>query len=361
MLLSSGFVGNQGVSRIYLGDNILYDSQPSGGITINLTFSGTPSSIEFADLKYNKQGVLSLGWDDGVPTSLDANDMFQTTTYDDGTGLDIPWRAGVAVIGRSSFNDIEYGNTPASGAIQYSDMLDLISAGWDIQNHGLYSNTGDNFGSDTPLDDISDLDALIMDRIGYQMNVTVVPSNEQGYVEGADTAGHIGATSQNDNVGGAIPPYPTAQWQAITDIATWPAGFKYLLRTFTDTWNQADFQDRIDDLINNSSASVHKLLRIGTHDSSPSGFADFVDYIQDNSDDRLWICSMRELLEYLIIRDNATISVNGNTVSVEVPAGLRWEDFTLIVEGATVTGASSPDADSITFGGNIINFYKDNS
>lgn len=334
---------------------------PSSGITLTVQFDGTPTNVSISPLKYNKQGVLSLDWDDGVPTSLDANDLFQTTTYDDGTGSSIPWRAGVAVIGRSSFNDVEYGNTPASGAIQYSDMLDLIADGWDIENHGLYSNTGDNFSSDTPLDDVVDLDALILDRIGYIMAATVVPSNEQGYVEGANTAGHIGATSQNDNVGGSITPYPSAQWQPITDIATWPQGFKYLIRQFTDSWDVSSFQDRIDDLIDNSSGSVHKLLRIGTHDSSPAGFGNFVSYIQNNSDDRLWICSMRELLEYLKLRDMITVNSTENTITLDFEAddNMRWEDVTLLVEGATVVSATSSNADSVTYSDNLINVYKD--
>src|SRR5690606_16735430 len=144
-------------------------------------------------------------------------------------------------------------------------------------------------------------------------------------------------------------------------MATWTPGFKYLLRSFTDTWDYAtEFQDRIDDLLT-STASVNKLFRIGTHDSSPTGFNDFVSYIQTNSSDNIWVASMREIVEYYILSTQATISINGSSVNVQVPEGLRWEDFSLVIDGATVTGATCSEADDITFSSNLVNVYKDNS
>src|SRR5690606_5382925 len=160
---------------------------PESTITVNIQFSGTPTLIRFSNLKYGKEGVMSLDWDDGAFSSIAASELMEDAVYTDGAGKSLFWRGGLSVIGRSPFNNTELGDS-SSGAVQYSQMLDLIAKGWDIQNHGMYSTDSGNFTSPTALDDIVDLDTLILDRIGYPIATTVVPAALPGYVQGALTA-----------------------------------------------------------------------------------------------------------------------------------------------------------------------------
>ena len=335
-----------------------WDDTPTT-FTVQLTFNGTPTNIRFADLKYNKIGAFSMDWDDGSNTCMDAMELFNSLTVPDGTGKDLPWRGGVAIIGRSAYNDIELGASDDLSNISYEQMNTLIANGWDIENHGLYSGGGGNYESETPSDDIKNLDRLLLSRIGYKMAVTVVPGMEDGYVEAAAEQGHLAATSQRNDVGGSYVAHPEAEWKPLTDIQTWDPGFKYLTRLFTDTWDSEAIAEKVEELLQDDGQTSRKLLRIGTHDSSPEGFKEFIAKLSVEMDGRYLVCSMRELMEYHTLTSKSVLTVDGQSITVEVPAGLRWEDFTLVVEGAEVLSATCDQADEITFSGNLVNVYKD--
>ncbi|GAB3019216.1 hypothetical protein GCM10027051_25330 [Niabella terrae] len=345
--------------EIEIPNNVVPMDYSATTFKIELTFKGTPTAIRFADLKYNKKGALSMDWDDGSNTSMDALTVFKALEIPDGTGKKIPWRAGVAVIGKSAYNDIELGLRSDLSNVSYEQMKTLIANGWDIQNHGLYSGFGGNFEVKTPAEEVEQLDKLILERIGYKLACTVVPGQEDGYVEAAAQFGHLAASSQRNDVGGIYAPVPEAEWRPLTDIKTWDPGFIYLTRSFTDTWELAGLQDKLTELVSTSDAKIHKLLRIGTHDSAPEGFKAFVTRADAAMGGSFLVCSMRELMEYEKLKKEAKLSVNGGTVTVQAPAGLRWEDFTLLVEGAEVLSVSCDQADEVRFSGNMINVYKD--
>lgn len=324
-----------------------------------LTFSGTPTEIRFADLKYNKIGVFSMDWDDGARSSLEAMKLFNELEIPDGTGKMIPWRGGVAIIGKSAYNDMELGNDSYSGALQYGDMVTLVSNGWDLMNHGLYSGFGGNNESTSPLNDISDLDELLHAKVGYKAAVTVVPGMEDGFVEASAELGHLAATSQRNDVGGKYVAIPDAEWKPLTDITTWDRGFKYLTRSFTDSWDSSDLIEKTTELITTSDETTHKLWRIGTHDSSPDGFSDFIVQLNEKMNGDFLVCSLRELMEYEKIKTESALTIGDGSITVQVPSGLRWEDFSLIVEGAEVLSVTCAEADEVTFSGSLINIYKD--
>src|SRR5690606_36595836 len=52
-----------------------WDDTPTT-FNIILTFNGTPTTIRFSDLKYNKIGAFSMDWDDGARSSLKAMKLF---------------------------------------------------------------------------------------------------------------------------------------------------------------------------------------------------------------------------------------------------------------------------------------------
>jgi len=335
-----------------------WDDTPTT-FNIILTFNGTPTTIRFADLKYNKIGAFSMDWDDGARSSLKAMKLFNELEIPDGTGKTIPWRGGVAIIGKSAYNDTELGNDTYSEVLQYGEMIELVSEGWDIMNHGLYSGFGGNNESASAYDDVAELDELLHSKIGYKVAVTVVPGMEDGFVEASAQLGHLAATSQRNDVGGIYAPIPDAEWKPLPDMATWNPGFKYLTRSFTDSWNSNDLIEKTTELVTTSNGTTHKLLRIGTHDSSPDGFNDFIAQLNEKMGGDFLVCSLRELMEYEKIKTESVLNVNDGLITVQVPAGLRWEDFTLLVEGAEVLSATCVEADEITFSGNLVNVYKD--
>ena len=348
--------GNQNEET--LTPSIPWDNTPTT-FNVVLTFSGTPTEIRFADLKYNKFGVFSMDWDDGARSSLEAMTLFNRLEIPDGTGKMIPWRAGVAIIGKSAYNNIELGNEIYSGALQYNDMVELISNGWDMMNHGLYSGFGGNNESASAFDDVRDLDELLLSRIGYKVAATVVPGMEDGFVEASAELGHLAATSQRNDVGGKFAAVPDAEWKPLTDISTWDTGFKFLTRSFTDTWNASELTEKATELVATSNKTTHKLLRIGTHDSSPTEFNDFITQLNEKMNGNFLVCSLRELMEYEKIKTESKLTIHDGSITVQVPAGLRWEDFTLIVDGAEITSATCTEADEVTFSGNLVNIYKD--
>jgi len=300
-----------------------------------------------------------MDWDDGSNTSMDAMALFKDLTIPDGTGKEIPWRGGVAVIGRSAYNDNELGLMKDLSSVNYEQMQTLIANGWDIENHGLYSGFGGIHESNSAFEDIEELDKLIRSRIGYKMAVTVVPGMENGYVEAAADLGHLAATSQRNDVGGVYVPQPEAEWKPLTDIHTWEPGFKYLTRSFTDGWDSNVIVEKTTELLSKSSGAARKLLRIGTHDSSPEGFAKLVTQLHAAMAGDYLVCSLRELMEYEKFKSESVLTVNGESITVQAPAGLRWEDFTLVIEGAAVVSATCDQADDVTFSGNMVNVYKD--
>lgn len=325
-----------------------------------LKIKGTPSNIRFSELKYDKQGVFSMDWDDGSVTSLESAKLFEELKYSDGTGKMIPWRAGIAVIGQSSYNDQEVGNWQGQSNVTYEEMKTLLSKGWDLENHGLYSGIGGGYTKANALEDLEEMHKLILERQGYKMAVTVVPSAENGYVEASKRMGYLAATAQRGDLGGDLEAYPGAEWMALTQINTWPPGFKYLTRLFTDHWEEADWvQEKMEELLDTSNKSAKKLLRVGTHNSSSPAFNTLMSSLSTKMAGKFWVCSMRELMEYEKVKEEAELKVEEGTVTIRMPPDLRWEDFTLIIEGAEVESATCQQADAITFSGSMVNVYKD--
>lgn len=349
--------------------------EPPTASKIEITFENqiTDATVSTADLKYNLFGVLSMDWDDGSITAVNAAALFDTLFLNDGTGRNINWRAGVAVIGRSWFNNNELGDNTGSN-ISYAEMQDLISKGWDIENHGLYSKLSitdpfNNGGS--AIKDLEDNDALILDRIGYKMKATVVPGSDVGYVQGANTLGHFAVSSQRDDVGEGMPSLPSADWQPLYDLKNANDSFKYFLRFFADgpDWGSSNLTSKLTQLINDSNANVHKLMRIGTHNSDSPEFNTFITNANTAMAGKIWVCSMRELMEYLIVKNKSVVSstIAGNKLTIEVdytavPEDVIFKDLTLLCKDGsnTITGITVNGFNDVTYNTNtgLINIYS---
>lgn len=347
---------------------------------IEVAFSSPVSNpvVQFADLKYDTLGAVCFDWDDGSLSSINALTLFNQKTIDDGSGTrSINWRAAVAVIGRSTFNNVELGDD--SGAnITYAQMLQLIASNWTIANHGLYStlDDGDPFpeASQKPwsaVKDIEGLDALIQSAIQYQMATTAVPGNFQGYVEASRDFGYLAATSQRDDVGGDLESLPAADYLPLYNLKTADASFKYFLRFFKDgeAWGDGQLASKLDQLVSRASTEDKPLLVIGTHDSDSQEFVDFINYADTEMAGKIWVVSMKEMMEYFVLKETVqlTAEIVGNTVKItvdysNVPPGIEHREITLLVSDTsnTITAITNTTADDVTSNINkgLINIYK---
>ncbi|WP_257668232.1 hypothetical protein [Parapedobacter tibetensis] len=339
---------------------------------VSVAFDTAPSmsTASIADLKYNKQGVFQMDWDGNVLTAIDGRTLFDTLIFDDGTGAQVNWRGTLAVMGKGNWTDNEIGDAPGT-YVTYAQMSDFVNSGWDIANHAMYgTDTGPyNNGGDLEWD-LSSLVDLIALRTDYIVNTIINPASATGYSIAGNATGHIANTGTNKEPADTFPCLPEEGWMPLTDISTWPPGFKYLIRDFSDLWDASTlvaFKAKIDALLSDSTTSVHKLFRAGTHDSSPSGWGDFIEYIvSSDTTGKLWICSLRELIEYLALKDNAVIQTNliGNMLNIQLTipdiTNFRWDDLTLIVSGGTITEVTCDGYDRVTFNSSgLINLFND--
>jgi poly(3-hydroxybutyrate) depolymerase len=361
-------------------------SAGSNIVTIQVTFASPPASASssFADLKYNKEGVFNLEFDDRSTHALDAKAYFQggtapnlggtygAKTFNDGTGISKPWTVSVAT---NVLTDAYGQDWSAQGGQTINQLQGFTNGGNSIENHGYYheiggaSWTANNFDQSK---NVYEATKWILNNTGYYPRVFVIPSAWQGYSQIAEAQGYLASTSQNVTDGYQSIPINTWNMQQ-GDVTTLSAGFHSYLREFTDQWDVQSIIDelkvKIKKLVDDSTPSVHKLLRLGLHGiNNWANFKSVMDYLYTYSADSIWVTSLQEMIEYFEAKGNVikTESLSGNVLTItlnysNIPVNNRYRDLTLKINSATaISGITVSGGDSSTYSTTtkIVNIYK---
>lgn len=310
-------------------------------IVIEVEFSSPPSkaALRYSPLKYGKKAALNIEWDDNSLAGIEALPLLNKKVYTDGCGNNISYTAALAINGLSNNNNKELGDH-YQGKVSYHQMLTLIKAGWDIENHGDYHNKNGTFGNgDNILKNIKDLNERLFEKTGYLMNTFVVPNADSGYVAAAEQLGFLCSTTQGAKDGYVI--YP--EYGGLTELNSVPEGYIQFNRSFTDDWTtgyvNANLKPYIDRLLSLSSSSSNFLFRLGSHSIESAGFQLFINYIEQQANDELWVTSMRELMEYRVVKEkiSKTEALSNNMLKItldydKIPDSLRFRDISFYID-----------------------------
>lgn len=336
-------------------------------ITIEVIFSSAPTqaSSTYTNLKFDKDAIFNMEWDDNSKDCLNglailkgglaSNGInYPGKTFTDGCGNKISYKAALAINGYNANRQLEIGvNNPS--AINYNQMKTLIQEGWDIENHSLRHQSLASL--ELAKADLEELNKLLYDRIGYSMNTLVVPSNFEHFMKAAADLGFISGTTQADHQKDGISIFPTNAWVPTVNFNSLPNGFVALNRTFNDNWSDTEYvKSTIVKMMNSSNS----LVRIGSHNvNDVAGFANFIDQVEILSEDRLWVTTMREMLEYRITKEKTdkTEKLNGNTLTItlnqkNIADMIRWRDLSLKIN------SDAPISDIKIIGGDKSSFNK---
>jgi hypothetical protein len=320
---------------------------------LNIAVSGSSSgaTLELTPFKYGKTRQACFEADDSAVTAITMYNKLKTAYFTDGCGNNKNYAMGLAVNGRNGFDNAEVGALPGT-TMTYSERAALIPFGLDIMNHSFYHEPNGNYNNGTnAAKNIADLDAMILEKQKYKMNIVTVPTNYAGYMNAAAAAGYIGGNSQGTfdsftsvplyNPKGTLANLPVSNYQAI-------------LRGFSDDHSNNGYQWN---LVNDMFTEGYNFFDTGTHgiyDSAAiTNFNSWIDRIVQLSGDTLLFTSLREFLEYNHIRNyiTKTQNISGNTINAvfdfdTVPnQRIRWYDLSMKVGGGktiTAVGAQEP-------------------
>lgn len=299
-----------------------------------IVFNTLPAKViaKPAKLKYNKNGWVSEEWDDNSLSALKALEKLKTKFYTDGCGNKIAYTAAIAVNGRSNYNNEEIGLSDNN--ITYTQMKQLIAAGWDIENHSYYHEPyhNFNFGNDR-VKNIIALDTLMLKKINYKMNGLVVPSDYSGFPKAAKEAGYIFSTSQGTFDG--LAPAGAPVYKDVQDFDLAPITFSAFNRMFYDNWTEMEnnVKKAIDVIVQKN----HHYFRFASHGIDEAAYSRIIDYFETKTNDKILFIPTREIMEYRLMtslpisyqlsHDRLIIEIN----TASLPARCRWKDLSFIV------------------------------
>ena len=222
----------------------------------------------------------------------------------------------------------------------------------------------------SPSDMVKQLEALYFSKTGYRMNVMVVPAHYSGYMQSANDQGFVAGTTTS--APDAFTLYPT-DWVNTGNVALLPKDTKFTAfgRQFTDDWGGIvpTYKQYINELLSGTSPTVNKYIRIGSHNvTNLAGFTEIINYLQTQSNDRIWVTSLREFAEYRATKALTVKSeqLAGNTLTITldqsyIGSRIRWRDLTLkIASDANISSINVLGADghSANLGNKLINIFK---
>jgi hypothetical protein len=356
-------------------------------ITLKVTISNISDPvIRTADFKYNKEVAFSFGFDDGLyqhyghafalfnggKSHLNGK-TYPGLKYSDGTGKMIAFR-GTLVIPGTCFRADENDSKPYS--ISVREAKAMVNAGWGISNHSWKHGGG---GPDYPnyydrLRDVKLAESAIWKRLGVRPMVGTTPSNEQGFMYTFLNTGYLCHNSTTNEYNSEITKYGR---MSSKDVPSTPFN---LDRSYNgDSYSKSELAAKktyIDEIFN---ASVNGNKEFGNEFTHGPGDADNFDafytyalkHPKNTSQNRLWVPSVPEFLEYFAVKRNSVIkkSISGNVLTInidqsQVHHNIRNRDMSLLLTGMklhAVTGASG--ANQVTFNPatGLINIYAINT
>jgi len=326
---------------------------------INISMAGATNAFAtIAPFKYNKVGNVALTFDDGSSGINKALTMSENLYYTDGCNNQIKYSFAIAINGDgySSGTQIynpNYWQKPAVDAI--------LAKGCDIENHG-------QFHGGNAIDDVTNLHNLILSNIGYKMGFLVVPSAELGYMHAASLLDYTGGTSQNgdtfDEFAGTHKLYPPPSN---------PYRFLAIVRDFGDNWTVGgEHLEFIKSEISSILTGQRKFEMCGTHSTLDNiadynGFSNLLNHIYNTMQDKVLVCTMREILEYRkmqLMPLSQSFSNGVLTVEIDVQdpnQNLRWMDVSLNVQSdSNISAVSGEGFDKYSFnaGTGLVNGFS---
>jgi Polysaccharide deacetylase len=334
-----------------------------------LTFESNlsvPPSVSKAALRYNKDFAYSFTFDDaendaftvGLPLlrgGVVPNSGFTSAGffYTDGCGNDMPFRAGVAWnTATAAGEDMHTGNVPFK--LTWAQLDQLYTAGWDVLNHS-YSHRARWEGTMTAADYIYQIN---QNPIAIQNKTTnriktphfVVPSGDFIYQDYALAQGAKAVFDQNFPNGGV-------SFNGITvDNAMNFQNFK-AHRDVIDEILVGNAPSKINSIAQQAQNGRHIWYNEFTHridcfDTTKAfNFYKLKDYFTQiaktygkTGSDRVWMASLPEVFEYLVVRDSLVFTTNvanGNKLELNfdvsrLPSWLpRRKCITLVINSPT--------------------------
>ena len=315
-------------------------------ITVEVSFVTAPTSRTsvIPYLKYNKTSVINFEFDDNPASVYTLYKYLKTQTFTDGTGRAISFRSAIAVNSRGNYNNGDLWEN-YQGNLSKTDAADILSGGWTLENHGFYHsvyNAKDNFGYGKPItDNISENTKNVYEKTGFKMRTLVVPSNDQGYLLPAFQQGVIATTSTNHFEG--FQSFP--MYGDYVDVTTLPQSNLHFRRDFNDKWDAAGInvvKAKITALLNKSNVKEKMLYRIGTHIPDVEAFKSISEHIKASSNDKCWVTTMQEMVEYLQLREQIVkkevVSDKKLIITLDITKVNKetlFKDFSLLVNADT--------------------------
>jgi hypothetical protein len=361
------------INRILLSFAVILAGLPTvfAQVQIKVTLSGVPSTvtIEKKNLKYGKYGAFCFGWDDRAPSAFDALAVMSTHGFTDGAGNIVPYTGTIAC------NAVNRYLEDASG-VTIAQLTTLVQNNWGIACHGYIHDTAiwasQGF---TPLDNVIQNRTYFYNKLKavgaeYVLRTGVVPNDDKGYQVAWKQIGSLCGTSEGTFDNMTATPYANWANNSIGDVTNFTAAYRPFARAFTGVDNQAgedQMMSKLGSLIEQSTATSNKILVFGTHHTENSFFTPPLDYLENNSNDKIWVTSLHELMEYGETKDNTNITytTNGNEVTINLnqnlPDAARWRDISLgIASDKNIVSLTYTGADNISYntGTGLINVFK---
>lgn len=354
-------------------------------VVVNFKSIPTAASSSFAPLKYNKDVAVRLEFDDGGSSvytnvfkklngGLATNGVnYPATTYTDGAGKTINFRAGAAVFSINSFDGRDVLDN-YQGKVTWSQLKEMVAANWAIINH----QYGGPDHSDR-IQQVQDQNKYVYTKLKalgleYRPRTLVVPGAEEGYTASAFELGMVLSSSefginQQDNF-----PFLPNDWSGKALVSAIPLKNTTLKRSnLGDDFLDAENFKRLLDQSLASSTATNK-YHIAGFSHGPSGgaeverFVDLMDYIKITGNDRVWVPNTQEFYEYLEVKNDVikTETLSGNKLIItldllKVSEHNRFRDMSLLINSAAeIKNVTVTNADESTYNAttNLINIYK---
>jgi hypothetical protein len=330
-------------------------------LTFTQPLSSTPS-VSKASLRYNKDFAYSFTFDDAdndpftvglplfkggaVPNSgFTSNGFF----YTDGCGNQIPFRAGIAWNTANTLGqDVHQGNV--AGKMTWAQLDQLYTEGWDVLNHS-WSHRSRWEGTMSDADYTYQINQNPIEVLAKTANhiktpLFIVPSGDYFYQDRALAQGAKAVFDQNFPNGGvsfngiAVDGALNfqnfkAHRQELDQVIVGATPNKLnpiaqLSQNGTHYWYN-EFTHRIDNFDQSAAFNFYKVRDY---------FANIATTYGASGSDRIWMASLSEVFEYLVVRDHLSFTanvVNGNQLDInfnlsQLPTWLpRRKCITLII------------------------------
>jgi len=341
--------------------------------------------IRTADFKYNKEVALSFGFDDALYNqyahafhlfnggkSLLNGKTYPGLKYSDGTGKMIAFR-GTLVIPAMAMRTQENAAKPYSYSVREAKAM--INAGWGVSNHSWKHGGGPNHPKYYDrLYDVKQAESIFWKKLGVRPLVGTTPASETGFMYTFLNTGYLCHNSTTNEFNSDITRYGR---MSSKDVPSTPFNLDRVARG--DAFSKQELSDKrayIDEIFN---ASVNGNKEFGndfTHGpGEPDNFDAFYNYAlkhpQNTNQNRLWVPSIPEFLEYFAVKRNSVIkkSITGDIMTITIDQSavhhnIRYRDMSLLLSGMKLDSViSASGANQITFNpaSGLINIYAINT